>query len=140
VLLETREMGAIEIASQEILTFTVPVLGFEAYKRFVIVPDPEAPPFNWLQSVEEKRVAFPVVRAEEIGAAYHENTHTLAQLGASGWDQVDTWVIVVIPQDGRGIFANLRAPVVVNARTRLAGQIVMREEYPVSCALIAASH
>ena len=140
MLLETREMGAIEIASEEILTFAIPVLGFEAYKRFVIVPDPEAPPFNWLQSVEEKQVAFPVVRAEEIAAAYHETDQALAQLGASGWDQVDTWIIVVIPRDGSGIFANLRAPVVVNARTKLAGQIVVREEYPVSCALAGASH
>ena len=140
MLLETREMGAIEIAPEDILTFAVPILGFEAYKRFVIVPDPEAPPFNWLQSVEEKQVAFPAVRAEEICTAYHENPQALAQLGASDWEQVDAWVIVVIPQDGSGIFANLRAPIVVNADTRLAGQIVVREEYPVSCALAGVSH
>ena len=107
-------------------------------RRHVTIPQaPDASPFHWLQSVEDKGVAFPVVRAEEIEVDYRSGVEALAQFGAAGWDQVISWTIVIIPRDGGGMRVNIRAPVVVNPHTRLAGQIVLRDEYPVSCALCA---
>ena len=85
-----------------------------------------------MQSVEEKGVAFPVVSAVEIDVDYRSDAESLAQFGASGWDKVKPWIILIIPRDGREMRVNLRAPVVVNPDTRLGGQIVLRDEYPVS--------
>ena len=85
-----------------------------------------------MQSVEEKGVAFPVVSAEEVNVNYRSDAENLAQFGASDWDGVETWIILIIPRDGREMRVNLRAPVVVNPNTRLGGQIVLRDEYPVS--------
>ena len=125
-------MGVVEIAPEQVLDFVAPILGFESYRRFVILPDPDASPFHWLQSVEEKGVAFPVVSAVEIDVDYRSDAESLAQFGASGWDKVNPWIILIIPRDGSEMRVNLRAPVVVNPGTRLGGQIVLRDEYPVS--------
>ena len=130
-------MGVVEVRPDQVLEFAAPVLGFESYRSFAILPDDNAPPFHWLQSLEEKGLAFPLVSAGELAIAYRGGEESLAILGASSWDDVQCWIIVVVPQDGEQIRANLRAPVVVNPRNGLAGQIIVRDEYPVNCALDA---
>jgi len=129
---ETREIGVVEVVEKQVLEFVLPILGFESHRRFVILPDPKAKPFHWLQSLEDKGVAFPVVSMEEFQVAYRFDPGLLAQLGVSQLDRVDVWIIVMVPRDGSGMRVNLRAPVVVNQRTGRAGQMVVREEYPVS--------
>jgi len=132
---ETREMGVTEVRPDQTFEFAAPVLGFEQYRRFAILPDESAPPFHWLQSLEEKALAFPVVSAEHLEVSFQGDTDCLRVLGASSWDDVRCWIVVVVPGGGGQMRVNLRAPIVVNAANGLAGQLILREDYPVSCAV-----
>lgn len=132
-------MGDVEVRPDQVFEFVAPILGFEPFRDFAILPDLTAVPFHWLQSLEEKGLAFPVVSAEELDIAYRGGEESLGVVGAASWDQVQCWIIVVVPRDGSPMRVNLRAPVVANPRNGLAGQIILTEEYPVSCALSACA-
>jgi len=127
IVVRTREMGTVEAREDRLLEFAVPILGFESYRRFVILPEPSAPPFHWLQSADEPELAFPVVRAADMGMIYTAETPGLRPLGARRWSEVEPWIIVVIPEGGDGLRMNFSAPIAVNQRTGLAGQIVVGE-------------
>jgi len=135
---ETREMGVVNVRPDQRFDFVVPILGFEPFRSFAVLPDHGAPPFHWLQSLEDKSLAFPLVEAAELEIVYEGGEECLAPLGALAWDEVQCWIIVVIPADGSPMRVNLRAPIVVNPLNSLAGQIIQHDEYPVSCALTAS--
>ena len=128
-------MGTVEIREDQVLEFAGPILGFESHRRFAILPAPDAGPFHLPQSLEDSQLAFLVVSREELGVAYRAEPEPLRKVGASSWDHVKVWMLVVIPPNGEPMQVNLRAPVVVNPETRLAAQIVMQEEYPMSHAV-----
>ncbi len=128
--IETRDMGAVDVAPEQVVDFVCPILGFESYKRFAIVPIPKTHPFHWLQSLEERHLAFPLVSADELHTAYKANPEKLRRLGADSWDKVKCWIIVAVPPDGGPLRPNLTAPVVVNPENRLAAQIIVNEPTP----------
>ncbi len=140
LIIDTRDMGTVNVAPDQVVNFVSPLFGFESYRDFAIIPIPKALPFHWLQCLEEKCLAFPLVNAEDLQAVYTADlvlrsgallrrvaTAQLEKLGADSWDQVQCWVIVAVPPDGRPIRPNLAAPVVVNPKTRLAAQIIVQE-------------
>jgi flagellar assembly factor FliW len=134
----TRQLGVVEVAKEKILCFVAPLLGFESFRKYALLPVPGAQPFFWLQSLEEPQLAFPVVAADEAGVSYTLRTDDLRRLAAASADEVACWVVVALPapaagrQAGAGKFRfNLRAPIVVNARKQLAAQIVVGDEYPI---------
>ena len=128
--IQTRDLGVVTVAPDEVLTFVEPILGFEANRRFVLLRAPQAEPFRWLQSLDNKELVFPVIPAEELPMSYEVDEQKLASLGAEGPDSLSAWIIVKFPRDGAGIQLNLRAPVVINRHNRLACQIVLSDEWP----------
>ncbi|HPN14197.1 MAG TPA: hypothetical protein PLA65_19220 [Spirochaetota bacterium] len=38
--LETARFGSLEVAPDAVITFTQPILGFQDYRRFVVLPGP----------------------------------------------------------------------------------------------------
>jgi flagellar assembly factor FliW len=139
-------LGAVEVPKDKILCFVTPLLGFESFRKYALLPVPGAQPFFWLQSLEEPQLAFPVVSAGEVGVAYPMRADDLRRIAASSADEVTCWVVVALPgaaatgrqsrtvgrQAGAGKFRlNLRAPVLMNARKQLAAQIVLGDEYPI---------
>ena len=131
VLVQTREMGHVEVAEAQVIELVSPILGFERYRRYALIPVPDAPILCWLQSLDEAQLAFPVVSAGDLEIAYPDGAEIRQKLHNVSEEELRFWVIVTIPQGGGAMRVNLRAPIVVNTRTRQAAQIVMREEYPI---------
>ncbi|MBZ0255347.1 flagellar assembly protein FliW, partial [bacterium] len=61
VTFDTTRFGSIEIPESDILTLPEGLVGFNLYRRFTILKDPEQEPFLWLQSLDEPDLAFVVV-------------------------------------------------------------------------------
>lgn len=108
------------------------MLGFEEYRHYAIFPAASAPPLHWLQCIEDRTLAFPIVSAETLGLRYAADEQETRCLGAESSDVIEYWVILVLPSDGASPRANLRAPVIVNRSRRIAAQIILREEYPIA--------
>ena len=132
--LVTTRFGTIQLDPDSVLTFTQPIIGFQDFRRFVILAGPEGSPVKWLQSTESEELAFlimdpktavPDYRAD-IGAA------VLTELAAGCIDEIEIYTLIVVPQDPSQVRTNLRAPILVNPKQRLARQIVLdRSEYPI---------
>ena len=135
--INTRDMGFVDVAPDQVVTFVQPILGFESFRAFALLPIADAAPFHCLQSLDEARCAFPLVAAAELGVTYHPENDLVLRLRAASRAHLRFWVIVVPPTEDAPIRVNLRAPVVVNHVLHIAAQTIMREEYPISHALDA---
>jgi flagellar assembly factor FliW len=128
-------MGYVDVPPDRLLDFCGPILGFEAYRRFALVPSPEAAPLHWLQCIDEPQLAFPIVAAEEIGMAYRPGRELMAKVRARQWDHIECWVLLAFSPEASGVRVNLRAPILVNSVTRRAAQVIVRDELPISGAI-----
>lgn len=104
------------------------LLGFEELKRYVIVEEDSSRPFRWLKSQENPEVMFVIVDPVDIyGIDYAvplaESDRDVLDLGPE--DAVDTWVLVAPVEGPERFAANLKGPVVLNTRNRVAKQVVV---------------
>ena len=129
------------------LTFVRPLPGFGDLRRFVLVDlDPEAageePVLFELRSLEDPAVRFlvaaPAAFFPEYGFELEESDCAALDLG----DEADALVLVLLTVGAASAptTANLLAPVVVNARTRAAAQIILAgTDWPVQADLVPSA-
>ena len=139
------------------LSFVRPIPGFTDLRRFVLVrlddvateggPDPSSPetgesrpdsPLYELRSVEQADVRFMVALPEAFFSGYEIELadQECEDLGLT--DAADALVLVMLTvgRDAAGTSANLLAPIVVNARTRVAAQVILTgSDWPVRAPL-----
>jgi flagellar assembly factor FliW len=104
-------------------------LGFNELRRFVLLDDPTDEIFAWLQSCEEPGIAFPILEPELFSGNYNVQLtkHDMESLGLQSKEGVRYFTIVTIPQDPTQMTANLKAPIVINIKRRLARQCVLQD-------------
>ncbi len=56
--LDTARFGKVEVDDQSIITFTQPIIGFQEFRRFVILDGPDDGGLKWLQSTDAEDLAF----------------------------------------------------------------------------------
>jgi flagellar assembly factor FliW len=145
--LETTRFGTIEIDPATIITFTQPIIGFQEYRRFVLLPGPggeQSPPTDvvkWLQSTDSGELAFLLMRPHVVVPDYtvEVTEHDLTELAATSIKDLEVYTLLVAPQDHTQIRTNLRAPVLVSPKHRLGKQIVLEHsDYPIQFFLAQA--
>ena len=132
--LETTRFGTIQIEPDSVLTFTQPIIGFPDSRRFTLLPGPDGSPVKWLQSTESDELAFLIMDPKTAVPDYHAEIGAaiLTELAVSSADELDIYTLIVVPEDPSQVRTNLRAPILVNPKQRLARQIVLdRSEYPI---------
>lgn len=130
----TTRFGDIEVKDIDVITFVKPILGFQNYKKFVVLPAGSDCPIYWLQSVEDGKLAFLMVDPYYILPSYEVSfTHQdLAELEAERVEDISIYTLLVVPQDPKQIRTNLRAPIVINKVKKLAKQMILdKTDYPV---------
>jgi flagellar assembly factor FliW len=138
--LETSRFGPVEVDQQDIITFTQPILGFQEYRRYVLLPGPGAQ-LRWLQSTDSSDLAFILLDPLAVMPDYHVELrqHDLAELAASTAKDLEVYTLVVVPQDPSQVRTNLKAPILINTKQRLGKQIILdTAEYPVQFFLAQA--
>ncbi|MEW6542388.1 MAG: flagellar assembly protein FliW [Nitrospirota bacterium] len=129
----TSRFGEIEVREEMLLTFPSGLIGFPRATRYVILDHDREAPFKWLQSVDEGGLAFVIMVPTLFRPDYRAvlAPEDIAELGPVETENLSLFVILTIPPgDPRRITANLQGPVVVNQRSRLAKQVILRDEYP----------
>lgn len=128
--LNTPRFGNIEIYEDQIIIIPEGLLGFEEVKRYVIVEDRDGGPFKWLQAVDEADLAFIIMDPRIFYPEYRVEIPKadLRELKLEDIDQAQVYVIVAIPERIDEMSANLRGPVVINPRERLAKQVVLMDQ------------
>lgn len=128
MIIETTHFGNVEINEENILDFQEGILGFEGINKFGIInsEDPESP-FCWIQAIEKPELAFALVDPFAIKKDYdfELNDEKASSLGVEDPSQVAVYAIVVIPEDTKKTSMNLKAPIIVNTKTKKAAQIIL---------------
>lgn len=130
---ETSRFGSIEIDPEAIITFTQPILGFQEYRRFVLLPGP-SDFLKWLQSTDSGELAFILLNPCAVVPDYAVDLgpQDLTELAASSREELEVYTLVVVPQDASQMRTNLKAPIVLNPKHRLGKQVILeRDDYPI---------
>jgi len=126
--LNTKHFGEIEIDEKGILDFFEGLPGFENKRRFILLAGgDEQSPFKWLQCIDEPELAFAVVDPFIIKKDYDiDLSDSIAEeLCIENTEDVLVYSIVVVPGDVSKISMNLKAPVIINTKSRKGMQVVL---------------
>mgnify|MGYP003298505522 CR=1 FL=1 len=126
--IKTERFGEIEINDERIFEFTLPIIGFDNCKKFVIVDINKENIFKWLQSVDDPALAFPIVSVFSMNIDYSIDVpdNVVELLKITSIENVLVMNIASIPQDNpQGTTLNLLAPLIFNLDNQLAGQVIL---------------
>ena len=131
-MMHTRIFGDIEVDANKIITFDGGIIGFPELKRFMLIHDRENEKkhISWLQSIDEPDFAMPVIDPLKLVEDYNPivEDELLSGLGKLLPEEMLVLVTMTIPKDITKMTVNLKAPIIINAASLKAGQIIVDDE------------
>lgn len=133
---ETFLFGAVDVNPEQVIEFPKGLLSFENSKRFMLIHETEGgePVSFTLQSLDDSHLALQIIDPSALGFTY-ELALTDAESALIKLDNpADAAVVLVLfkQEDAKAtsIGANLRAPLIINTKTRLGLQKVLTQVRP----------
>lgn len=128
--LNTKIFGEIDIAEEKIMTFPQGIIGFPNLTRFTLIYDEEKgvnAGIRWLQSMEEPAFAMPVMDPLIVKEDYNPEVEDaiFEPIGGFNPDTSLVLVTVTVPKEIEKMSINLKGPIVINAESRMALQIIV---------------
>lgn len=111
--------------------FPLGIPGFPDDHRWVLTQAPSEAPFAWLNSLDTPGLAFAVVEPRHLldGFTFEVPDDDLDPIGSP--DPRELGLLIILRVERREeihLFANLRAPVLLNLRLRLGRQVILPED------------
>lgn len=131
MILQTKYFDTVEINEEDIITFEKGIPGFEDNRRFVVLHKVEDDnPFKWLQSVDNGEIAFVIINPNVFKDHYEVKiSESVSQeLDIKDLSDILVYCIVTIPEDISMMTANLKAPVLINAKSNKGCQMILEDE------------
>ena len=124
----TKTKGMVEVSEEQLITIPSGLFGFEEYTGFALI-DSEYQPFIWLQSLQDKNLAFLLIDPFLICDDYEADIDdkSLSKIGIKDPLDVLVFAIVTVPNDGSAVTANLQGPLVINRKNRQCMQAVLSD-------------
>lgn len=123
-----RRIGEIESASPSIIQLPEGLIGYEAHQSYYLLSLDDYLPFRWLVSTTDHDLAFAVADP----GYFLDETYPLTLGGSDAelldlraTDPLEIYAILSVDEGGGGLTANLKGPLVINARNRIARQILL---------------
>jgi flagellar assembly factor FliW len=128
------------------IEFPAGLVGFDEWKRFVLITHPSGGPLRLLQSLDDRRVSFLVASPYHVVPDYRlslAEADTLA-LRLADPAAADVYCILSVQEEPLTVTANLLGPLVVNWQAGLGQQVILADSgygtrYPVVDAPIRPS-
>lgn len=118
--------GAIEYDPSSVVHFPEGLVGFEALRDFVVMPNEKEGPLFWIQSVEDPQVAFVLTDPTNFFLEYKivpdANEH--GKLGTGEGEEVYNLSVVTVHQNN-SITLNLQAPILFAPNESRAIQVIL---------------
>ena len=136
LIIESR-FGTLAISPSSTLKFPSGLLGFAEFSSYAlaVLDDPRFPQFKVLQSLDDHQLAF-LVLPLDTEAGFIERADLDSACNTLSIDYGDLAIMLVVTarktHDGPRVTANLRAPLMIDASSRIGMQYVLHNErYPV---------
>ena len=126
---KTTRFGELEVDKKDIITFKEGLLGFENNTKFFIVDPGDQTLILWLQSIDDEKTAFPIIEPKIFSPDYQVKLlpAELNSLKLENLTDACVYTILTIPQVVTEMSANLKAPIIINNKTKEARQIVLQD-------------
>jgi len=137
--IQTGRFGEIEVAEEILLTFPSGLVGFPTVQNFVVLDVAEDCQYQWFQAINEPDLAFVIIDVHLLDQKFQADISDegMAELEITPSDPVLILAVVTIPAgEPDRATANLRAPLVVNLRTRKGKQLILHESIPLRLPLM----
>lgn len=137
---ETRDFGKILVNKEDIIYFSCGMYGFEKYKKYVILKDDLEDDIMFLQSLDNMDLSFVLIDPYAIFRKYEPvlNEEDLAELDVRNESDLKFLVIAIIKENIKESVVNLRSPIAINPKTKLAKQVILQNTYPLRYNIIVA--
>jgi len=138
VKIQTTRFGELDVNKEDILNFSEGILGFESLKRFFIVDPGDSTLILWLQSLDDAKIAFPVIEPRIFKPDYVAKLMPIdiTSLSLENMSSARVYSIITIPKNVVDMTANLKAPIVINSDAKIGKQIVLQDsKLPVQFAM-----
>jgi flagellar assembly factor FliW len=128
VKINTTRFGELEVAKQDILTFKEGLLGFDNLHKFFVVDPGDQTLILWLQSTEDESVAFPIIEPRIFKPDFTISLLPIEMqsVGIQNISEASVYTILTIPQNVTEMSANMKAPIIINNKSKVARQIVLQ--------------
>ena len=125
VTIQSKPYGEVTVQEQQLLHFPAGLFGFERMQHYALL-DSTAPPFFWLQSLEEANLAFVLVNPYLVVPDYvlDISPQDLVEIGGPAEDDLLVFAVVTIAREEGRVSCNLQGPVIINRRDRLGRQAI----------------
>ena len=121
MILNTIQFGKLEVEEENILDFKNGLIGFEEYKRFIIVTDKEYEPILWLVSADDPNLEFPIINPLLCYSDYDPEVVIESA-------EKTFFAIVSFKKQVNETTINLKAPIIVDIVNKTGEQIVLNSE------------
>jgi flagellar assembly factor FliW len=133
-IVETTRFGSLErvtVADDAIYHFPDGLPGFEHLTEFALIEEQQFWPFTWLQPLAEAQIGFVLMDPALFAADYKPdiNPQDVTCLDVVPDDLLDLRSILVVPSEPKAATANLKAPLVLNRRTRSGKQVILMDDH-----------
>ena len=127
VKISSSKLGELLVKKENIITFKDGLMGFEELREFVILNIEEWRPFEWLVSVENPDVTFPIVNPTPFFADYNppQQIQDISAIGAKDKKSVETLCTVTLGNKPENATVNLKGPILINQQSRVGKQYVL---------------
>lgn len=130
--IDTRHFGNVTIEEDKIIAFADGIFGFEELKEFIVLYDgrEEGNPFAWLQAIKDKDVCLPLINPMAWYPDYEPEVddEKIDSLELVDQADLDVYTVVVIPEDIKAITTNLKAPILINRKSKLGMQVIVNDD------------
>ena len=124
---DTTRFGRLEIAKDKVIHFPKGMIGFPDVKRYILM-DYKDTLLKWLQSVDEKDVAFIVVPVFEFFPDYSVKIDNSTRDFLEIKNEEDIIILTVLRVEGDNVTANLQGPLVMNSINKRGLQVVNEDD------------
>lgn len=134
MIIKTGRFGQLSVSKEETIHIPQGILGFPEYREFCLVDPGDETFILWLQSLENSEIAFALLEPKIFKPDYtvRLSMAELRELKLENVNQSAVFGILTIPEDITLMSANLKAPLVINLKEKIAKQVVLQEnEYSI---------
>jgi flagellar assembly factor FliW len=123
---ELESENTFALGSETVIHLPCGLLGFEAYKKYLVQRNPDEEPFYWIQVVDEPSISFLAVSPFDLPIDYRPNIppEDVRFLGIECPADVFLLNIVTLRRSGRST-VNLKGPIVINRFSLTGKQVVI---------------
>lgn len=126
-----------DTSTDAVIEFDSGIPGFPRSRRFRLVATGEDSAFQVLESLDEEGVAIIVTEPWLWFAEYGPELGDADRAALGIDDAADAAVVctVTVDAEAQRAWANLRAPIVINTRSRTGRQVVLDDDHPLRAVL-----